>query len=97
MTAMDLATQQKYGSRTADVATLGGYDPVSPPAMVRDALGHLIFTGQFTASDLNAPPNLGPGASTYEAMEPDLGLLIARRAMQPNVHGFTFNTGQHPQ
>jgi hypothetical protein len=97
MTAMDLSTGQKYGSRTADVATLGTYNPVSPPAMVRDANGHLIFTGQFTASDLNVPPNQGPGASTYEAMEPGLGLLIARRGMQPNVHGFTFNTGQHPR
>lgn len=96
-TAMDLATQQKYGSRTADVATLGNYDTGAPPAMVRDSQGHLIFTGQFTANDLNVPPNLGPGASTYEALEPGLGLLIARRGLQPNVHGFTFNTGQHPQ
>lgn len=97
MTAMDLTTQQKYGSRTADVATLGTYSPVTPPTMVRDAAGHLIFTGQFTANDLNVPPNQGPGASTYEAMEPDVGLLIARRGIQPNVHGFTFDTGQHPQ
>ncbi len=96
-TAMDLTTQQKYGSRTADVATLGTYDPITPPAMVRDAAGRLIFTGQFTASDLNSPPNLGPGASTYEAMEPDLGLLIARRDILPNIHGFTFNTAQHPR
>lgn len=97
MTAMDLSNGQKYGSRTADVATLGTWDPVSAPAMVRDEQGHLIFTGQFTAGDLNVPPNQGPGASTYEAMEPDVGLLIARRGMQPNVHGFTFDTGQHPQ
>ena len=96
MSAMDQATQQKYGSRTADVATLGSYDPVSPPAMVRDPQGQLIFTGQFTADDLNAPPNLGPGASTYEAMEPGIGVLIARRYIQPNIHGFTFNSGQHP-
>ncbi len=97
MTAMDLSTQQKYGSRTADVATLGDYDTGAPPEMVRDGQGHLIFTGQFTANDLNAPPNEGPGASTYEATEPNIGVLIARRGLQPNVHGFTFNTGQHPQ
>jgi hypothetical protein len=97
MTAMDLSNQQKYGSRTAGVATLGTYSPVSAPAMVRDGNGHLIFTGQFTANDLNVPPNQGPGASTYEAMEPNVGLLIARRGIQPNVHGFTFDTGQHPQ
>lgn len=97
MTAMDLSTQQKYGSRTADVATLGNYDSASPPAMVRDGQGRLIFTGQFTATDLNAPPNQGPGASTYEATEGRLGVLIARRGIQPNVHGFTFATGQHPQ
>lgn len=97
MTAMDESTQQKYGSRTADVATLGTYEPVSPPAMVRDGSGRLVFTGQFTANDLNVPPNEGPGASTYEAMEPALGVLIARRDIQPQVHGFTFNTGQHPE
>ena len=66
-------------------------------AVVRDSQGHLIFTGQFTASDLNVPPNQGPGASTYEATESGLGVLIARRGIQPNVHGFTFDTGQHPQ
>jgi hypothetical protein len=97
MTAMDLANGQKYGSRTADVATLGTYEPVSAAAMVRDGQGRLILTGEFTASDLNVPPNQGPGASTYEAAEPDVGLLIARRGMQPNVHGFTFNTAQHPE
>jgi len=97
MTAMDQASGQKYGSRTADVASLGTYDPVSAPAMVRDSEGHLIVTGQFTANDLNVPPNQGPGASTYEAAESGLGVLIVRREMQPNVHGFTFDTGQHPQ
>ena len=96
VTAMDLANGQKYGSRTAEVATLGDYDTGAAPAMVRDSQGRLIITGQFTASDLNVPPNEGPGASTYEAMEPGLGVLIARRYMLPNVHGFTFNTGEHP-
>ena len=96
MTAMDLANSQKYGSRTAEVVTLGDYDTDAAPAMVRDSQGRLIITGQFTASDLNVPPNEGPGASTYEAMEPGLGVLIARRYMLPNVHGFTFNTGEHP-
>ncbi|HAM52550.1 MAG TPA: hypothetical protein DCP92_18315 [Nitrospiraceae bacterium] len=64
--------------------------------MLRDGQGHLIITGQFTASDLNVPPNQGPDASAYEAMEPGMGVLIVRRNMLPNVHGFTFNTGQHP-
>lgn len=86
----------KFGSRTADVATLGDYDSGAPPAMVRDCSGKLIPTGQFTASDLSAPPNAGPGASCYEAAEPGLGVLIARRWMTPNVHGFTFRTGQSP-
>jgi hypothetical protein len=96
MTVMDqgINPQQKYGSRTADVATLGNYDTGSPPAMARDCTGHLMLTGQFTASDLNVPPNQGPGASCYEAADPSLGVLFTRRDMTPNVHGFIFRTGK---
>jgi hypothetical protein len=96
MSAMDQSTQQKYGSRTADVATLGNYDAGFPPQMARDCSGKLLVTGQFTASDLNTLPNLGPGASCYEAAAPNLGLLIVRRDMKPNVHGFVFRTNKAP-
>ena len=61
------------------------------------SLGQLIPTGQFTASDLNTPPNQGPGASTYDAAGTPLGVLIVRRDVTPHVHGFTFNTGLQPQ
>jgi hypothetical protein len=99
MSVMDQGTSgtPKYGSRTADVATLGDYDSSAPAAMVRDCAGALILSGSFTANDLNTPPNEGPGASTYEAADSALGVLIARRGMTPNVHGFTFRTGQFPK
>jgi hypothetical protein len=97
MTVMDASKGQKYGSRTADVATLGNYLSGSPPAMVRDCSGSMIVTGQFTASDLNVSPNQGPDASTYEAADTNVGVLIVRRYMKPNIHGFIFRTGMFPE
>jgi hypothetical protein len=66
------------------------------PSMARDCSGNLLVTGEFTATDLSTPPNIGPGAFCYEVAAPSLVLLLVRRDVKPKVHGFTFRTGLAP-
>jgi hypothetical protein len=91
---------QKYGSATVDVVSLGTVSPKTPPVIARDCSGKLMPTGRVMASDQDADGGAGPGASTYEAAQSSVGVLIARRAVIAKsnaVNGFVFDTGLFPQ
>jgi hypothetical protein len=94
----DESSGDQYGAATVDAVTLGSIAGPVGPALVRNPDGGLVLTSRVTASDLYSNGNSGPGASSYEAAQGHVGLLLVRRNTlnQGIVNGFSFDTGVFP-